>query len=106
MQREPTTEDGSFCQKRGWVYDATPSMRCTCAAIGGDDSVRIESRLPVEGKERKGRTAVSAFLTSASVSSPMSSMSSLPESTTSGTTLAKMRTAIKMDARGSNPVHP
>jgi hypothetical protein len=54
----------------------------------------------------KKLTASKAFLTSPALSTPKSNTSNLPESMTNGTTLAKMRAAIKIEARGSNPVQP
>lgn len=102
---DPTTVAGSFCQNRGRVYDATPSIRSTYSRTRHLISVLSCSR--VQDNQREARlTAVSAFRTSTSFSSPRSSTRSFAESATRGTTLAKMSTAIKIDASGSNPVQP
>lgn len=97
--------DGTDHGGRVFLPEAGLGERCdafeTVDLRAQDSSVGVELR-----REGGKRTAVNAFLTSASFSSPISSTSSFPESTTSGTTLAKMSTAIKMEARGSNPFQP
>jgi len=55
---------------------------------------------------KRGLTSARAALMSASVPAPTSRHNMRPASMTSGMTLAKIRAAMKRDARGSNPVQP
>lgn len=65
---------------------------------------RVKDRPRTRG--RNARTCANAFLISCSRSVPRSNTKTLALSWTNGSTLAKIKTAMKMEARGSKPVQP
>lgn len=64
------------------------------------------SQLKMSSGAIAGLTSAKAFLISFSFPSPTSRHKTRPESMTSGTTLATIRTAMNIDASGSKPDQP